>query len=243
MRWFWVGVILLVGASVVLLARSPAATPAPTPTPEPESAPQPVPVLEPSSATPSEPAVTIPAVVTGSRVSMTSAQLVGVTGGDYSERFSPLPDMDQQPEDDLLNDALTAALAEVGLEAELPAVVERRPSEPAEHAHTPHVHHTGPQPEAGPAPWKDPSPPTEIADEAADGEGVILPVSGSGTKDDPYIVPWKHLTKAARTYNPRQDKLDFPAEVTRLDGKWVEPKQIDQRVCLKVKVGPEEFEP
>lgn len=46
-------------------------------------------------------------------------------------------------------------------------------------------------------------------------------VRGSGTQDDPYVVPWSLLMSASETFNPARGKLVLPERVTLLEGSWV----------------------
>ncbi|MEO1007182.1 MAG: hypothetical protein AAFX79_01290 [Planctomycetota bacterium] len=47
-------------------------------------------------------------------------------------------------------------------------------------------------------------------------------VTGSGTADDPYIVPWDLFVSANETFNPSRGKLVLPERVTMFDGTWVQ---------------------
>lgn len=46
-------------------------------------------------------------------------------------------------------------------------------------------------------------------------------VPGSGTADDPYVLPWALLMSAGETFNPARGRLVLPERVTMFDGKWV----------------------
>lgn len=59
----------------------------------------------------------------------------------------------------------------------------------------------------------------------ADGSLLIdekYTVTGSGTKEDPYRLPWSLLVSAARVYEPREGRNELPERVTFLNGKWVQ---------------------
>ncbi len=63
--------------------------------------------------------------------------------------------------------------------------------------------------------------PIEQRDDGAtvlDGRFVIR---GSGTDDDPYVVPWDLLVSAQDSYQPRLGKTDIPSRIDLLDGKQV----------------------
>lgn len=46
-------------------------------------------------------------------------------------------------------------------------------------------------------------------------------VTGSGTKADPYVLPWTLMMSASETFNPARAKLVLPERVTMFDGRWV----------------------
>lgn len=46
-------------------------------------------------------------------------------------------------------------------------------------------------------------------------------VTGAGSKDDPYIVPWDLIVSAQDTYRPRKGQTKLPQRVVMLDGKHV----------------------
>jgi len=46
-------------------------------------------------------------------------------------------------------------------------------------------------------------------------------VTGSGTKADPYVLPWALMMSASETFNPARAKLVLPERVTMFDGRWV----------------------
>jgi hypothetical protein len=49
----------------------------------------------------------------------------------------------------------------------------------------------------------------------------LYPLSGQGTEDDPYVLPWVYLLSAKETYRPEEGGWELPARVTMLDGKHV----------------------
>lgn len=46
-------------------------------------------------------------------------------------------------------------------------------------------------------------------------------VTGSGTKADPYVLPWALMMSASETFNPARAKEVLPERVTMFDGEWV----------------------
>lgn len=46
-------------------------------------------------------------------------------------------------------------------------------------------------------------------------------VTGSGTKADPYVLPWALMMSASETFNPARAKLVLPERVTMFEGQWV----------------------
>jgi hypothetical protein len=46
-------------------------------------------------------------------------------------------------------------------------------------------------------------------------------VTGSGTKADPYALPWALMMSASETFNPARGKDVLPERVTMFEGKWV----------------------
>ena len=46
-------------------------------------------------------------------------------------------------------------------------------------------------------------------------------VTGSGTADDPYVLPWSLMMSASETFNPSRGKMVLPERVTMFDGQWV----------------------
>ena len=46
-------------------------------------------------------------------------------------------------------------------------------------------------------------------------------VTGSGTKADPYVLPWALMMSASETFNPARGKDVLPERVTMFDGAWV----------------------
>lgn len=57
------------------------------------------------------------------------------------------------------------------------------------------------------------------------GGGVVLDerftVTGAGTRQDPYVLPWELLASANKTFNPSRGRLVLPERVTMFDGSWV----------------------
>ncbi len=46
-------------------------------------------------------------------------------------------------------------------------------------------------------------------------------VTGSGTKADPYVLPWALMMSASETFNPARGKDVLPERVTMFEGEWV----------------------
>lgn len=46
-------------------------------------------------------------------------------------------------------------------------------------------------------------------------------VRGSGTREDPYVIPWDLLVSAQDTYQPRLGMTDIPERVQMMHDKWV----------------------
>lgn len=51
-------------------------------------------------------------------------------------------------------------------------------------------------------------------------DGAIK-VTGTGTAEDPYVVPWELLVSAEKTYNPSDKLTKIPSSVAMLNGKYV----------------------
>lgn len=56
----------------------------------------------------------------------------------------------------------------------------------------------------------------------AEAASTTVTVQGSGTREDPYVVPWDLLASAQKTYRPRAGLEEIPEAVMRLDGAWVQ---------------------
>lgn len=60
--------------------------------------------------------------------------------------------------------------------------------------------------------------------ELVDGDLLVderFTVTGSGTKADPYVLPWSLMMSSGETFNPARGKLVLPERVTMFDGQWV----------------------
>lgn len=92
-------------------------------------------------------------------------------------------------------------------------VLENKPSDPA-----PDQGANGlAAPEAAPAP-------AAKIEKKDDGSMLIdgrFTVKGTGTPEDPYILPWDLFTSVEEVYKPQQGKKDLPGRITMFDGKFV----------------------
>ncbi len=97
-----------------------------------------------------------------------------------------------------------------------------------------------PAPPAGPAPTGEHTgvapPPTEYkpSDQPAkphsavvQGDGSTLiderfKVTGDGSKERPYVIPWDLLVSASEEYSPRDGRTELPQRIKMFDGKYVE---------------------
>jgi len=59
---------------------------------------------------------------------------------------------------------------------------------------------------------------TETGTLRADGR---FELRGSGTREDPYEVPWEYLVSAGEHYRPRTGDRGIPQRIALLDGQWI----------------------
>jgi hypothetical protein len=75
-----------------------------------------------------------------------------------------------------------------------------------------------------PAPPKDRAAAPAKLEKQDDGSVLVdgrFSVRGSGTKDDPYRVPWEMLVSSQESYQPRLGRKVIPERIKMLDGKFV----------------------
>lgn len=92
-------------------------------------------------------------------------------------------------------------------------------------ASTPTGGHTGvPPPPPEYKPSDQPAKPHSAVVQA-DGSTLIderFKVSGDGTKEKPYVIPWDLLVSASEEYSPRDGRTELPQRIKMFDAKYVE---------------------
>lgn len=51
--------------------------------------------------------------------------------------------------------------------------------------------------------------------------GDKFTITGKGTKDEPYLVPWDFLVSVRQAYSPREGRKDIPEHIAFFDGKYI----------------------
>ena len=51
--------------------------------------------------------------------------------------------------------------------------------------------------------------------------GDKFTITGKGTKDEPYVVPWDFLVSIRQAYSPREGRTDIPEHFAFFDGKYI----------------------
>lgn len=248
MKIFWIVIALLAVVAAVLLLRPKAATTPITPAnptaPAAPTAPAPAPAATSSAGTPDSPAASGPdaAPITGgssaaatttttnptdptdpstpaAQPTIDPTRAAGTTPTRPPHEHAPKPP--PAPDDAAARIARQAAAAEKAraISDTLDAVLAGEdPTIPAlEDLQTPSA-------AAGPAGAPiDPAAPAKI-EIRPDGSKLIdgrFPLSGSGTKADPYRVTWEMLVSAEQTYQPRHGRKVIPDRLKLIHDKWV----------------------
>lgn len=99
------------------------------------------------------------------------------------------------------------------------------PAPPANPAPTGTGQHTGvPPPPTDYKPSDQPAKPHSAVVQA-DGSTLIderFKVTGDGTKEKPYVIPWDLLVSASEEYSPRDGRTELPQRIKIFDAKYVE---------------------
>lgn len=122
----------------------------------------------------------------------------------------PEPDANQEPKPAV---AVPAETKPAEAKPAEPSVLENKPADPA----------ADKQENPLAAPEAAPLPAVKI-EKKDDGSMLIdgrFTVKGTGTQEDPYVLPWELLTSAEEVYKPQQGKKELPGRIMMFDAKFV----------------------